>query len=166
MFFNFPSPCGKVCFFPARNDPLSQGGAWWATLAWSEFRGRPHVFNAHRRIAATTCDLALTFYEGVSSSSTGLRRKEHAAARRLYEQTCDGASVAETLFNDTIKDTLRELRRPWPGSSRARSAVWLGSGNLIGLLLTTDDVVNVRTAARRWNVVTDMGHLETPSFGC
>ena len=37
---------------------------------------------------------------------TGLRRKEHAVARRLCEQKCDGACVAETMFNDTIKDTL------------------------------------------------------------
>ena len=40
-------------------------------------------------------------------------------------------------------------------------SVW----NLIGLLLTTDDVVKVRTAARRWSVGDREGHLVTPSFG-
>ena len=39
-------------------------------------------------------------------------RERQEEARRLYEQNCEGATEAETMFNDAIKDTLEQAEEP------------------------------------------------------
>ena len=48
-------------------------------------------------------------HEAVEALTQTRERQERA--RHLHEQKCDDASASETMFNDTMKDTLEKARR-------------------------------------------------------